>query len=744
MNLFELFVKVGVDDQASSKLNGITSKLGKGLATAAKIGTAAVGAAATGIAALTGAAVKNYAEYEQLVGGVETLFKDSADTVKQYASEAYRSAGLSANEYMSTVTGFSASLLQSLGRGAQQDLDALEESLDAQYKAAKQNYDDQYDAAKKSWDDKIALAKKMKKANVDVLISQRDEELKALKRSNESGLASMKKANEQRLKDAETANNKSVVTAKTQKLAADLANQTVIDMADNAAKMGNSMESVMDAYRGFSKDNFTMLDNLALGYQGNRTEAERLVKDAAAMTDIQKELGITIDANSLSFDNFVQAIHVVQTSMGIAGTTALEAGRTISGSVGAMKAAWTNLVTGIADKNADLEGLVGDFVTTIVGDGTENNLGVLGNILPAVKTALNGASTLVSEMIPIIVNQIPSIIKDNLPILTKASVSIVKSLVDGISDNQEMLVDTVFETVVFLTESFIEMLPQIVQLGLDLIVSLANGIAESLPELIPTIVSVVLQIVQTLTNPETLTSLVSAALTLILAITQGLLSEESINALVDAVFVLIENMTTFMTSPENLGMLVSTGWDLIVAVADGITSAKDRLKQKFVELLIKIPKWAKEQDWKQIGLDIVEGMKTGIAKAWESLTTWFKNLFGDLIGIAKKILGIASPSKVFRRLGSWSAEGFGVGFDDAFGDVERDVENALDFSGTTFGVDAYGTYSGGGMLGGVGGTTFGTVNINIEGYNAQDDDELAEMIAEKLQIMTERRGAVFA
>jgi hypothetical protein len=262
LNLFELFCKIGVDDQASGKLKDISGKLGNGLKTAAKIGTAAVTAAAAGITALTTAAVNNYAEYEQLVGGVETLFKDSADTVKQYASEAYRSAGLSVNEYMSTVTGFSASLLQSLGRGAQQDLGALEESLDAQYEAAKQNYEDQYDAAKKRWDDEIALAKKMKKANVDILISQRDEELKAIKRSNEAGLESLKKANEQRLKDAEASNNKSVVTAETQALAADLANQAVIDMADNAAKMGTSMELIQNAYAGFSKQNYTMLDNL--------------------------------------------------------------------------------------------------------------------------------------------------------------------------------------------------------------------------------------------------------------------------------------------------------------------------------------------------------------------------------------------------------------------------------------------------------------------------------------------------
>ena len=243
MNLFELFVKIGVDDQASGKLSKLSSGLGKGLATAAKIGTAAVGAAAAGITALTTVAVNNYAEYEQLVGGVETLFEDSADRVKQYANEAYKSAGLSANEYMSTVTGFSASLLQSLGRGAQTDLEALEKNLD-----------EQYDLTKKGWDERIALAKKMKKANVQELIDQRDAELKALKEGAE-----------QRLKQAEEANNKSVVTAETQALAADLANQAVIDMADNAAKMGTSMELIQNAYAGFSKQNYTMLDNLKLG-----------------------------------------------------------------------------------------------------------------------------------------------------------------------------------------------------------------------------------------------------------------------------------------------------------------------------------------------------------------------------------------------------------------------------------------------------------------------------------------------
>ena len=260
MNLFELFVKVGVDDQASSKLGTLTQKLGSGLKTAAKIGTAAVGAAAAGIAALTTAAIKNYAEYEQLVGGVETLFKNSADTVQQYAANAYKTAGLSANEYMSTVTSFSASLLQSL-----------------------------------------------------------------------SG-------------DTESA--------------AKYADMAISDMSDNANKMGTDMELIQNAYQGFAKQNYTMLDNLKLGYGGTKTEMERLIADAS-------KLDSSIDANDMSFGNIVKSINAVQREMGIYGTTALEAEKTISGSLNSMKAAWSNLLTGIADDNAEFDILINKMVESV-------------------------------------------------------------------------------------------------------------------------------------------------------------------------------------------------------------------------------------------------------------------------------------------------------------------------------------------------------------------------------------------
>ena len=545
MNLFELFVKIGVDDQASSKLKDIGGKLGDGLKTAAKIGTAAVGAAAAGITALTTAAVNNYAEYDQLVGGVETLFKDSADTVMKYAENAYMTAGLSANEYMSTVTSFSASLLQSLGG------------------------------------------------------------------------------------DTEAA--------------AEYANQALTDMSDNANKMGTDMSLIQNAYQGFAKANYTMLDNLKLGYGGTQSEMQRLIADAAELSD-------TVDAQDMSFANIVKAINVVQMEMGITGTTAKEAGATIAGSVGAMKSAWSNLITGLADDNADIGKLVDNLVTTIVGDGTESNLGVLGNVMPAVKTALNGASKLVSELLPEIVQEIPVIINDNLPILAKAAISIIQSLADGISDNQEMLMETALETITYLAESLITMLPQIVALGLDLIVSLANGIAESLPELIPTIVDVILQIVDTLTDPQQLENFLDAALTIILELAYGLM--DAIPQLTDAVFTIVDALVQFLLDPENIVKLLDASLQIILAIATGLINSVPRLVESAIVLIDELINVFLETNWPEVGRDVmqrlsdglrsmvssfssigsqvVDSIKNGISSAWSGLTSWFNNLWDSL------------------------------------------------------------------------------------------------------------------
>ena len=598
MNLFELFVKIGVDDQASGKISDLSSKLGSGLATAAKIGTAAVTAASAGITALTTTAVNNYAEYEQLVGGVETLFKQSADVVQQYAANAYKTAGMSANEYMDTVTSFSASLLQSL--------------------------------------------------------------------------------------DGDTA------------AAAEKANLAITDMSDNANKMGTSMEMIQNAYNGFAKQNYTMLDNLKLGYGGTKDEMQRLLDKA---NELNAQQGIITDYQIDSYADIVDAIHVVQTEMGITGTTALEAGRTISGSIGAMKSAWANLLTGLADGNADIEKLVDDLVTTVVGDGTESNLGVLGNVIPAVETALNGASVLISKALPEIMEIIPTIINDNLPILAEAAISIIQSLMDGISQNQGMLFGTIFGVITYFSESFITMLPQVVELGLNLIASLANGIAESLPELIPTIVDVVIQIVETMI--ENVDMLIDAAIAIIIALADGL-----INSLPE----LIEEIPGLVMKIVNA--IIENAPKLLDAAAEIIANLTSGLIEGFVGIASKVGGWLydnivqpivdKVSDFKDAGKQLLEGLWNGI----EDKVEWLK---GKVSGVVDTIKGWFtseegfdehSPSKWAKKVFQYVMEGGGEGLEaglpglmQSVGSVTDRVKSGLDFG--TASVDF--AYSGLGM-----------------------------------------------
>lgn len=322
--------------KTDSKALGMAKTLGKGITTAAKWGAALAGAATTAAAAIAKQAIDAYAEYEQLIGGVETLFGKSADVVKSYAENAYKTAGLSANEYMESVTGFSASLLASL----------------------------EGDTAK----------------------------------------------------------------------AAKYADRAITDMADNANKMGTDIKSIQTAYQGFAKQNYTMLDNLKLGYGGTKTEMERLIKDASRMKDVQKKLGVTVDESSLSFANIVNAISVVQSSMGIMGATAEEASTTIEGSVNAMKSAWKNLLVGIADDNADFKTLVNNFVDSAITAGD--------NLIPRLETVLDGLGTLITTGSETILPKVIDILMDNLPALIDAGVNLALALLDALFDP-----DNVYKTI---------------------------------------------------------------------------------------------------------------------------------------------------------------------------------------------------------------------------------------------------------------------------------------------------------
>lgn len=362
-----------------------------------------------------------------------------------------------------------------------------------------------------------------------------------------------------------------------------------------------------------------------MGYGGTKTEMERLIKDAA-------KLDKSVKANDLSFGNIVKAINVVQTEMGITGTTALEAGRTISGSIGAMKSAWTNLLTGLADGNADIEQLVDNLVTTIVGDGTESNLGVLGNIMPAVETALNGAGKLVQNLVPKIMNNVPSILKKNLPTLVKAAVSTVKSLIKSIEENKDMLVDMVFDLFRYLVETFVTMLPQIIELGLSFVVSLANGIAENLPKLLPTITIVVLKIAEILTNKETLSQLFDAAITIIMTLADYLI--DNVDKIFDAAVGIIVALADFLIDPENIMKITLAGIKVMEALGEAILSAVNGLSDVFTEITVIIIEKFSGIDLSDAGKKVIKsffsGMLSGVSGA--SSKDWVKSIGGAIVG----------------------------------------------------------------------------------------------------------------
>ena len=346
MEIFKIFGTLALNgqdkfnkdiDNATGKGASFASKLKSGLTTAAKVGGAAITAVGAGMVWLSKQAIDSYGDYEQLVGGVDTLFKESSATVQGYAQNAYKTAGLSANEYMETVTSFSASLLQSLG------------------------------------------------------------------------------------------NNTAA--------AAEMADLAITDMSDNANKMGTDMTAIQNAYNGFAKQNYTMLDNLKLGYGGTKEEMQRLIDDANALNAAQGRLTeYSID----SYADIVSAIHDVQTEMGITGTTSLEASTTIQGSLASMKSAWKNLLTGIADPDQDLGMLINNMVDS-AGIALDNLVPLIVNLLPRIATALGTLGKKLTK-------KLPGIIRTLLPALISGAIGLITGLVTEIPAILAALWDAVIAT----------------------------------------------------------------------------------------------------------------------------------------------------------------------------------------------------------------------------------------------------------------------------------------------------------
>ena len=344
-------------EKSQSKIGNAFGKIGSAALKIGKVAAAGVGVAATAIGALTKSALSSYADYEQLFGGIETLFGNGGKTLQEYADsvgktveevkdeyvgltnntwkvvenaeKAFKTAGLSTNEYLETVTSFSASLIQSL--------------------------------------------------NGDTV------------------------------------------------KAAEKADQAIVDMSDNANKMGSDMESIQNAYQGFSKQNYTMLDNLKLGYGGTQEEMKRLLNDAQAISGIEYDIS--------SYADIVDAIHVIQTEMGITGTTAKEASSTISGSFNSMKASWQNLVTGFGNEDADLSGLIDQF--------TDSALTVVDNVVPRIEIILGGIADAIPQIIPKITSKLPEVLNSMLPPLIQGAVSLVNGLISALPSILQVLIEQV-------------------------------------------------------------------------------------------------------------------------------------------------------------------------------------------------------------------------------------------------------------------------------------------------------------
>ena len=565
-----------VDDDSNklSKFGSVAKSAVHGATAVVKGVGVAVGLTSTAVAGLVKQSVDAYSSYEQLVGGVNTLFgagdksleeyaqsvgktvdevedkynslMNAQSTVMKNAAKAYTTAGLSANAYMEQITGFSASLVQSLGGDTEK--------------------------------------------------------------------------------------------------AAEVGNRAIVDMSDNANKMGTSMEMIQNAYQGFAKQNYTMLDNLKLGYGGTKEEMQRLISDAAKMTDIQSDLNLTVEDGSLDFGNIINAISVMQTSLGIAGTTSKEAASTIEGSTNTMKAAWENLLVGVADDQADFDTLVNQFVDSV---STWSK-----NIMPRIEIALKGATQLIAKLLPTILEKIPELLTELAPQLIQAGADIITELLLGIANGLPNLLNTIQEIIPSILDSFSEigpqlgqafenilpqvldlavsLLPQFIDFGLQLVMALAQGIADNVDIIVQAFVTLIQGLVPLLSG-DNLTQIVQIALQLIQALANSLV--ENLPVLLSAIMQIVTSIIGAL--PDIIVMIVEALPQIITAIIDALISSLPQILEAAVTLFMQLVKAIPK---------IIVALVKAIPKIIVAIITGLLKLIPKLVEFGADILS---------RVGSW-------------------------------------------------------------------------------------------
>lgn len=584
---------------AFQKMGSAAAKVGKAIATGLAVASAAV-------VKIGKDAISAYGDYEQLVGGVETLFKDSSDTVIQNAANAYKTAGMSANAYMETVTSFSASLLQSLGG------------------------------------DTVKAAEK-----------------------------------------ADTA---------------------VTDMSDNANKMGTSMEAIQNAYQGFAKQNYTMLDNLKLGYGGTKEEMERLLEDASKISGIKYDIS--------SFSDITDAIHVVQTEIGITGTTAKEAATTIQGSISSMKGAWQNLLTGLADGNQDIGGLI----TNVFNSGVT----VVDNIIPRIQQVLQTLPNLITQLVPKLISKVSEVIDALLPSVVDGAVSLLNavvavlpqllqalmnalpSIISGIEKVFFAIVDALPSLMQTICDALPVLIPQLVEALVNMIVYLSENLMTIIQPLLDNLPTIIISIVD---------ALIEAIPTIITSILEGLWNSlpvllEGIISIVGSILSAIWEMLSTIFAPLNdffakiwnaLTAAFSTvgNWvyeHIIAPVAnffkglwEGIVSTFHTVIDPWIEIVKRASVWVND--------NIIKPVKEFFSKLWNDIVgifkgaaSWFNNTVIQPIanafskiwntikdGAAKAWEGIKN---VFKPVADW--------FKNIFSKAWQAVKNVFSTGGKIF------------------------------------------------------------
>lgn len=478
-----------------------------------------------------GATITEGAALEQSIGGIETLFKDSADTVKAYADEAYRTAGMSANQYMEQTTSFAASLLQSLG--------------------------------------------------------------------------------------GDTA------------AAAEVANMAMVDMSDNANKMGTDMERITDAYQGFAKQNYTMLDNLKLGYGGTKTEMERLLADA------QKITGVQYDISSLA--DVYNAIHVIQGELDITGTTAKEAATTLSGSFNSMVAAGKNVLGKLTlgqDIGPSLEALAQTTTTFLVG----NLLPAVWNILSAlpggVVTLVQSMGTQLAAALPSFLAQFQTGITGGLPQMLTAGQTMLSNLIAGLMQNLPQLLQSAVSVINQLVTGFYTAMPQITTAAMAVLTQFGQGVIANLPQILAAGTSILQNLLNGLFTA--LPQLITAAGQMITTLLSG--------------FVM------------NLPQIIAAGFDLLTALISGIGQGLPGIITAAIDAGANFINAFTSIDWISLGVQVIQGIINGIKSAIGALVDAAINAAKSAFDAAKNALGIHSPSRLFRdQIGKMIPSGMALG-----------------------------------------------------------------------------------